>query len=178
MWNEFKAFVSKGNVMDLAVGVIIGGAFTAIVNSLVSDIVMPLIGIITGGIDFGSFKVTLPFGSGESAFGIGNFINAVIQFLIISVVVFIMVKGLNTLHSQKEVKTILPHCPFCMEEVPEGATRCPHCTSELPEPAKSQVEESGGGGLLDKAAGKLKDTAQKAVENVKSSGGGAEDAAE
>ncbi len=91
MLNEFKAFIAKGNVMDLAVGIILGVAFTAIVTSLVDDLINPIIGLIIGGIDFGSLAVKV----GEASFNYGNFINAVIKFLIVAWVVFLLVKGVN-----------------------------------------------------------------------------------
>lgn len=95
MLNEFRAFISRGNVLDLAVGIIIGAAFTAIVSSLVDDMVNPLIGLVIGGIDFSSVS----FGLGDARFMIGNFINAVIKFLIIAWVVFLLVKGVNKLQT-------------------------------------------------------------------------------
>lgn len=101
MLNEFKAFISRGNVLDMAVGIIIGAAFTAIVTSLVDDLVNPLIGLFIGGIDFSN----LSFGIGEAQFKIGSFVNAVIKFLIIAWVVFLLVKGINrlsTLGKKKE----------------------------------------------------------------------------
>lgn len=139
--SEFKDFINKGSVMDLAVAVVIGAAFTAIVNSVVSDLIMPLVSAITGGVDFPSMKFYLPIGAGESALAYGNFINAVIQFLIIALVVFLIVKALNkarTLasHGKTAEEKKAPRCPYCLEEVAEGATRCPHCTSELPGPAR------------------------------------------
>ncbi len=143
-WQEFKDFINQGNVMDLAVAVVIGGAFTTIVNSVVSDLVMPLISAATGGIDFSDMKVVLPFGAGESAITYGNFINAVITFIILALVVFLIVKLLSSMrsvatHGKSDEVTEPPKCPFCLEEVEEGATRCPHCTAELPEPAKATV---------------------------------------
>jgi large conductance mechanosensitive channel len=98
MLNEFKAFIAKGNVIDLAVGIIIGAAFTAIVTSLVDDLVNPLIGILVGGIDFSSWG----FSIGEARFNIGNFINAVIKFLIVAWVVFLLVKAVNRVAPKKE----------------------------------------------------------------------------
>jgi large conductance mechanosensitive channel len=91
MLNEFKAFIARGNVLDLAVGVIIGAAFTAIVTSLVDDLINPLIGLVIGGIDFGGLKLLV----GEASFNYGNFINAVIKFLIVAWVIFLIVKGVN-----------------------------------------------------------------------------------
>lgn len=95
---EFKEFISKGSVMDMAVGIIIGGAFTAIVTSLVKDIIMPLIGIITGGIDFSGLSVKV----GEATLTYGNFINAIISFLLISLVIFIMIRKVNSLRKKEE----------------------------------------------------------------------------
>ena len=140
-FNEFKEFINKGNVMDLAVAVVIGAAFTAIVNSVVGDIIMPLIAAITGGLDFSSMSLRIPLGAGESAIMYGNFINAVIQFVIIAFVVFLIVKGLNKArtmarHGKIDEEEEAPRCPYCLEEVAEGATRCPHCTAELPAPAR------------------------------------------
>lgn len=138
-FEEFKQFISKGNVMDLAVGVIIGGAFTSIVNSLTSDIIMPIVSIFTGGINFEDMKLQIPIGAGEAYFAYGSFINAVIQFLIIALVVFLLVKAVNKLRSLGPgEQTSAPQCPYCKEEIPEGATRCPFCTAELNEPAKPQ----------------------------------------
>lgn len=139
---EFKDFINKGSVMDLAVAVVIGAAFTAIVNSVVSDLIMPLISAVTGGVDFASMKFYLPIGAGQSAIAYGNFVNAVIQFVIIALVVFLIVKALNkarTLASRGKTaeEKKAPSCPYCLEEVTEGATRCPHCTAELPNPAQS-----------------------------------------
>lgn len=98
MFNEFKTFIARGNVLDLAVGVVIGAAFTAIVGSLVEDMINPLIGLIVGGIDFSSWG----FGVGDAKFAIGNFINAVIKFLIVAWVVFLIVKAVNRLMPKKE----------------------------------------------------------------------------
>lgn len=137
---EFKDFINQGNVMDLAVAVVIGAAFTAIVNSAVSDLIMPIVGAFTGGVNFSNLKLYLPLGAGDSAIAYGSFINAVIQFVIIAFVVFLMVKALNKArslakHGKQAEEERAPHCPYCLEEVAEGATRCPHCTAELPEPA-------------------------------------------
>ena len=98
MLNEFKAFIARGNVLDLAVGVVIGAAFTAIVTSMVDDLINPLIGLIVGGIDFSAWG----FSVGEAKFAIGNFINAVIKFLIVAWVVFLVVKAVNRLMPKKE----------------------------------------------------------------------------
>lgn len=135
---EFKKFVMRGNVMDMAVGVIVGGAFTAIVTSLNQDILTPLLGVF-GGTDFSHLSVAL--GSGEEApiLMYGNFITAIINFLITALVIFVLVKLINTLNerfSKKEEAPSAPttkKCPYCMSEIDLKATRCPHCTSELSE---------------------------------------------
>lgn len=133
---EFKEFISRGNVMDMAVGVIIGGAFTAIVNSLVNDIMMPLLSLLTGGFDFTALCIALGEGEGAATFNYGSFIAAVINFLLISLVIFLLVKGLNKLAArtkkeQQPAPATTKECPFCKEQIAIEATRCPHCTSEL-----------------------------------------------
>lgn len=135
---EFKKFISRGNVMDLAVGVIIGGAFQAIVGSMVNDIVMPVISLITGGLDFSAWKIMLSEGENAASINYGNFITAVINFLIMAFVIFCFVKFMNGLNEKlakkPEEKPAAPTtkiCPFCKSEVNIEATRCPHCTSEL-----------------------------------------------
>ena len=107
MLNEFKAFISKGNVLDLAVGIIIGAAFTAIVTSLVDDLIQPLIGMIIGGIDFSSWG----FSIGEAKFAIGNFITAIIKFLIVACVVFLEWKAVNRMMPKKEEAPAAPAGP-------------------------------------------------------------------
>lgn len=130
---EFKEFIAKGNVMDMAVGVIIGGAFTAIVNSLVGDVIQPLIAGITGGEE--SVGLIVKLGAAELNFG--AFISAIINFLIIAWIVFLMVKALNKMQSiakpaeEAEEEAPAPVCPHCLEEVKEGATKCPHCGSDI-----------------------------------------------
>lgn len=139
---EFREFIDQGNVMDLAVAVVIGGAFTAIVNSVVNDLIMPLISLCSGGIDFSEMKIVLGEGANAAAFTYGNFISAVIQFLIIAIVVFSIVKCINGMkriaHLEKpkepEPKPIL--CPYCKEEIKKGATRCPHCAGAFDKPAE------------------------------------------
>lgn len=144
---EFKEFISKGNVMNLAVGVIIGGAFQSIVNSLVNDIIMPVISLFTKGIDFSKLFIALDGKSYASleaakeanaaALSYGNFISAVLNFLIMAFVIFMLVKLLNKLTSGLKKKEEEPpkkearKCPFCMQEIDDKASRCPHCTSEL-----------------------------------------------
>lgn len=143
---EFKEFIAQGNVMDLAVGIIIGGAFTAIVTSLVETIINPLIAIVTGGQTPGA---GLQFTVGAATIDFGAFIGAVINFLIIALVVFLLVKAVNNAsraaaklagkeEEAEEEEAPAPTCPFCLEEVKEGATRCPHCAGAFDEPAKAE----------------------------------------
>ena len=132
--NEFKEFISRGNVMDMAVGVIIGGAFTAIVNSLVNDIMMPVLSLLTGGIDFSMLCIALGEGEGAATLNYGAFLAAVINFLLIAFVIFMLIKTLNKFSKKKE-ETQAPittkECPYCKEKIAIKATKCPHCTSEL-----------------------------------------------
>ena len=150
--DEFKKFIMRGNVIDLAVGVIIGGAFQAIVNSLVNDIVSPVLSLVTKGINFAdkfiilttdevSFKtVEAAKEAGYATLSYGSFITAVINFIIMAFVIFLLVKGINKvsdLGKKKEEEApaapTTKACPFCKSEISIEATRCPHCTSELPE---------------------------------------------
>ncbi len=130
---EFKEFAFKGNVIDMAVGVVIGSAFTGIVTSVVNDLFTPLIAKLTGSVDFTS--LILPLGSGENAptIAIGNFIQTVINFFLIAICVFLFVKFVNKLRKSKvEAPKPAPRlCPFCRTEIADDATRCPHCTSQL-----------------------------------------------
>ena len=131
---EFEEFISRGNVMDMAVGVIIGGAFTAIVTSLVNDIMNPLLSLITGGFDFTAMCVVLGEGEGAATLNYGAFIAAVINFLLTALVIFFLIKGINKLSKKKEEAPAAPatkECPFCKEQIAVEASRCPHCTSEL-----------------------------------------------
>ncbi len=147
MWKEFKEFIMRGHVLDLAIGVIIGGAFGAIVSSLVNDIIMPPIGLLLGKVDFANLYAvlsgTVPAGTslaeakklaGVVTWNYGAFINVVINFLIIALVIFLVVKGANRLRRKKEEAPAAPttkECPFCLSSIPIKATRCPHCTSQL-----------------------------------------------
>ncbi|MBQ8793805.1 MAG: large conductance mechanosensitive channel protein MscL [Clostridia bacterium] len=155
--NEFKTFALRGNVIDLAVGVIIGGAFQTIVKSMVDDLIMPFVGLATGGINFTDQFVVLRLAEGVEAgtkyasltaakeagatvFAYGSFITAVINFIIMAIVIFLFVKGINNLHKlgkkKEEEAPAAPTtkvCPFCKSEIAIEATRCAHCTSELKE---------------------------------------------
>lgn len=143
--NEFKDFINRGNVMDMAVGVIVGAAFTAIVTSLTNDIINPAIKLLTGDAASGIAGLTIPVPGTENGIDFGAFISAVINFLIVAFCVFLMVKAFNKMkdlgkkkeEAVEEPAAPAPTCVFCLEEVKEGATRCPHCAGELPEPAKA-----------------------------------------
>lgn len=130
---EFKKFVARGNVMDMAVGIIIGGAFTAIVTSLVNDILMPVLSLLTGGFDFSALCIVLGEGENAATLNYGSFIAAIINFLLISLVIFMLIRAINKLSVKKEEEApaTTKECPFCKEQVSVSAVRCPHCTSEL-----------------------------------------------
>ena len=146
MWKEFKEFAVKGNAVELAVGVIIGAAFGGIVNSLVKDILMPVVGLLTGGLDFSNKFVVLKAAPGGSSFNTpaeaakagavtwnyGNFITLVINFIIVAFCIFLVVKGMNKLKRPSPTAApVSKECPACSMTIPIKATRCPHCTSEL-----------------------------------------------
>lgn len=149
MLEEFKKFAVKGNVVDMAVGIIIGGAFGTIAKSLVDDVLMPPIGMLLGGVDFADLFMVLREGTegaapyatladaqaaGAVTVNYGVFINNVVAFLIVAWAVFILVKGMNRLQAREEAPPPVPTtkaCPFCATDIPIPATRCPHCTSEL-----------------------------------------------
>lgn len=129
---EFKEFAMRGNVMDMAVGVIIGGAFGAIITALVDNIITPIIGAVLGGVDFSGLAITV----GKAQIGYGAFIQAVIDFLIVAFCIFCMLKAVNKAldAKKKEEEPAAPttkECPFCKTEIAIGATRCPNCTSVL-----------------------------------------------
>lgn len=126
MLKEFKNFIEKGNVLDMAVGIIMGTAFTAIVNSVVEDLLMPIITGLTAGVDFQDLVVKV----GGATLKFGNLINAIITFIIVAFVLFIILKSLNKIEPVSD-KPTTKQCPYCKSEIPVSATRCPHCTSEL-----------------------------------------------
>ena len=132
---EFKAFAMRGNVIDLAFGVIIGSAFTAIVNSVVNDLFTPILSVITGRVDFSTLSLTLGTGENAPVLAYGSFLQAVFNFLMVAMCIFMFVKGVNKLHRKvelrEEAKPAPRLCPYCYGEINEKATRCPHCTSEL-----------------------------------------------
>lgn len=139
-FNEFREFISRGNVMDMAVGVIIGGAFSGIVTSFTEDIISPILGLF-GGMNFDQLSINI---LGEVTLNYGKFITAVVNFLIMALIIFCMVKAMNMMEAEaaklahlaeKEEAPAAPttkQCPYCLSEIPIGATRCAHCTSELP----------------------------------------------
>lgn len=146
MFKEFKEFAMRGNVADMAVGIIIGAAFGAIVKSLVDDVIMPPIGLLLGGVDFSNFFAVLkegaqpgPYASlaaakaaGAVTVNYGLFFNSVISFLIVAFAVFLLVRGLNSMKRQEaDVPATMKDCPFCATVIPVKATRCPQCTSQL-----------------------------------------------
>ncbi len=149
MLKEFRDFALRGNVMDMAVGIIIGAAFTSIVNSLVNDVIMPPFGLLLGGVDFSNFYLILKGGSpagpypsladasaaGAVTLNYGLFINAIISFLLVALAMFLLIRAINRLHSEKTAEEpsapITKDCPFCFTSIPVQATRCPHCTSQL-----------------------------------------------
>lgn len=128
MIKEFKKFIARGNVIDLAVGIIIGSAFTAIVTSLVGDILTPLLGIILGGIDFSGLSIKVF----DATILYGAFIQAIINFLLIAISVFLLVKAINRFRKKEEPPVVTTKkCPYCLSDIAKEATRCAHCTSEL-----------------------------------------------
>lgn len=130
---EFKEFISRGSVMDMAIGIIIGGAFTSIVNALVDEIIMPIITLITGNIDFSDFVIPL---TPDISIGIGVFISAVISFILIALVIFLMIKCINTFHKKQDEPVTTKKCPYCKMDIDIDAKRCPHCTSVIVEEGK------------------------------------------
>ena len=148
MLKEFKEFAMRGNVLDMAVGIIIGAAFGTIINSLVADVIMPPIGLLFGNIDFSNLfavlkegKVAGPYVSlaaakeaGAVSINYGFFINTIITFLIVAFAIFLLIRNVNKLVKQQEAPPAVPttkECPYCLSTIPIKATRCGHCTSEL-----------------------------------------------
>ncbi len=161
---EFRQFALRGNVVDLAVGVIIGGAFQKIVTSVVNDLIMPFAGLLTGGINLTDQFVVLKYpegvekatystlqaakDAGATTFNYGAFITAVIDFTIMAFIIFLMVKAINRLnrkrkHDSEEAQPTTKTCPFCCSEIPVKAIRCPHCTSVLEEGADGEKAKAG-----------------------------------
>jgi large conductance mechanosensitive channel len=149
MCKDFKEFIMRGNVVDMAIGIVIGAAFGTIVKSFVDDVLMPPIGLLMGNVDFANLFVTLregakaagPYASlaaakaaGAVTLNVGVFINTIISFLIIAFAVFLVIKSLNRMKREEAPPAVAPttkECPYCLSEIPLMASRCPHCTSEL-----------------------------------------------
>ena len=148
MFQEFKAFIMRGNVVDLSVGVIIGGAFGAVVKSLVNDVVMPPIGLLLGRVDFANLFITLKMGdpggpyatlvdaqaAGAVSINYGTFLNTIVSLLITGLAVFFLVRGINRIQREKPAPaapSTTKDCPYCLSKIPIKATRCPNCTSQL-----------------------------------------------
>ncbi len=149
MLKEFKEFIMRGNVVDMAVGIIIGAAFGAIVKSLVDDVIMPPIGLLLGNVDFASLFILLKDGTPAGPYAslaeakeaaavtinYGLFINAVISFLVVAFAVFLLIRSINRLRREQEAPPAVPttqECPFCKSTIPLGVARCAYCTSNLP----------------------------------------------
>lgn len=150
MLKEFREFALRGSVLDLAVGIIIGAAFTSIINSLVNDIIMPPLGWLLGGVDFSNFYLTLKPGSpagpypsladasaaGAVTVNYGLFLNAIVSFLLVALAMFLLIRAINRLQAEKTsdesaAEPTTRDCPFCFTAIPLNATRCPNCTSHL-----------------------------------------------
>jgi large conductance mechanosensitive channel len=148
MFKEFKDFAMRGNVLDMAVGIIIGAAFGTIITSLVNDVIMPPIGLLLGNVDFSNIFAVLkegktagPYASvaaakaaGAVTMNMGVFINTVINFIIVAFAIFLLIRSINQLKKKEEAPTAVPttkECPYCIVSIPIQATRCPHCTSQL-----------------------------------------------
>ena len=170
MFKEFKEFIARGNIMDLAVGVVIGGAFQKIIDSLVSDIIMPAISLLTKNVDFTDMMFTF----NGASIKYGNFLTAIVNFLIIALSVYLAVTYLNKLNKkmeeiklgqvdkltsklikkkkkdEKEIEPTVKICPYCYSEISYKATRCPHCTSELENNSKKQKNKNTLKGAVKK----------------------------
>jgi len=143
MWKEFREFAMKGNVVDLAIGVIIGGAFQKIVSSLVNDIIMPPIGLLLGNINFSNLFINLSEGTyttlaeaqdaGAVTINYGLFVNASVDFLLVALVLFLLIRQINRLQTKEKqpAEPSTKECPFCYSSIAIKATRCPNCTSQL-----------------------------------------------
>lgn len=143
MWKEFKEFVMHGNLLDMAIGIILGVAFGAIITSLVNDIIMPPIGLLLGSVNFSNLFVSLngstypsldaAKAAGAPTINYGVFINTLINFLIIAFVLFLIIRAINQMRRKQEISATptTKECPYCHTKIPIPATRCPHCTSQL-----------------------------------------------
>ena len=144
MLKEFKKFAMRGNVVDMAIGVIIGGAFGKIITSLINDVIMPPIGMLLGQVNFADLFLDLSGKgypslvaaqeAGAATINYGLFLNTILDFIVVALVIFLLVRQINRMQKQEETPPAAPttkKCPYCFTEIPIEATRCPHCTSEL-----------------------------------------------
>ena len=141
MFKEFKEFVMRGNVMDLAIGIIIGAAFGKIVTSFVSDVLMPPIGLLLGNVDFTNLFINLSGtrydtlkaakDAGAATINYGVFLGTIVDFLVVAFVIFLVIRQINRLKRPADESPATHDCPFCLSDIPVKASRCPHCTSEL-----------------------------------------------
>ena len=141
MLREFKEFAMRGNMLDLAIGIVLGTAFGRIITSLVNDMLMPPIGLMLGGLDFASLFIALRGGpypsvaaakaAGAPTINYGVFLNTVVDFVLVAAVIFLVVKQINRMRRQPDVTPTTKPCPFCLSTVPLNAVRCPYCTSDL-----------------------------------------------
>lgn len=144
MLKEFKEFIMRGNVLDMAIGIIIGGAFGKIITSLVNDILMPPIGVLLGGVDFANLFINLsgkPYASladaqaaGAATINYGLFLNTIIDFVIVAFAIFLLIRAVNRMRREQETPPAAPttkECPYCLSTIPIKATRCANCTSQL-----------------------------------------------
>ena len=145
MLKEFKEFAMRGNVIDMAVGIIIGAAFGTIIGTMVSDILMPPIGLLLGNVDFSNLFIVLKEGkiagpyatvaaakaAGAVTLNYGMFVNTIVNFLIVAFAIFFLIRGMNSMKKKEEAPPATKECPHCLSTIPIKATRCGHCTSEL-----------------------------------------------
>jgi large conductance mechanosensitive channel len=154
MWKEFKEFATRGNVLDLSIGVILGGAFGKIVSSFVADIMMPPIGLLIGKVDFSNLYINLGTGNfnslaeakkaGVPTVNYGLFLNQAIDFLIVAFAIFLLMKGINTLkRAEISQQRLMKSCPYCLLKIAEAATRCSFCTSQLGDSAEALDSATG-----------------------------------
>ena len=161
---DFTAFISRGNAVDMAVGIIVGSVMTSVVNSLVKDVIMPPIGVWTGDIDFSDWKIPLGMGT-DATINIGVFLNTVISFLITMFAVFIIVKVANSARAKGPVTTRA--CPYCQQSISKLATKCPYCCSSVKAEKIGEVEEAEltkGLKSLTAKVGKVANAAKKAAK--------------
>lgn len=148
MWNEFRTFIARGSVVELAVGIVLGASFGTVIDSFVNDLLMPPIGVLTGGADFSELYISLTGEeypslaaareAGAPTINYGLFVNSIVSFLIVGFAVFLFIRSYNRLREQREsipAKPPAQECPFCRFSIPLRASRCAHCTSTLPEPS-------------------------------------------